>query len=76
MEIISYQSELITFTNSNIIFGTSFMNGADIYNKLIENTQIISQSFGGIIGTDGYAEGYSKANAYVLIPGISISNRR
>ena len=64
----SYQSELITFTNSNIIFGTSFMNGADIYNKLIENTQIISQSFGGIIGTDGYAEGYSKANAYVLIP--------
>ena len=64
----SYQSELITFTNSNIIFGTSFMNGAGIYNKIIENTKIISQSYGGTLGADGYAEGYSKANAYVLIP--------
>lgn len=64
----SYQSELITFTNSNVILGTSFSNGADIYNKIIENTKVISQSYGGIIGADGYTAGYSKANAYVLIP--------
>ena len=44
------------------------MNGAGIYNKIIENTKIISQSYGGTLGADGYAEGYSKANAYVLIP--------
>ncbi|WP_188617474.1 T9SS outer membrane translocon Sov/SprA [Cloacibacterium rupense] len=64
----SFASELITFTNSNIIFGTSFTNGADIYNTIIENTKVISQSFGGVIGPDGYAEGYSKSNAYVLVP--------
>lgn len=64
----SYQSELITFTNSNIILGTSFTDGADIYNKIIENTKVVSQSFGGVIGADGYAQGYSRANAYVLIP--------
>lgn len=63
----SFASELITFTNSNILLKTSFSNSTDIYQKILENTKIISQTYGSP-GTNGYVAGYSKANAYVLIP--------
>ena len=52
------------------------MNGAGIYNKIIENTKIISQSYGGTLGADGYAEGYSKGKCLCLNPSISSRNRR
>ncbi len=62
----SFASEMITFTNSNILLKTSF--GSDnIYEKIIENAKTISQMY-GTPQADGYAEHYSKANAYVLIP--------
>ena len=63
----SFASELITFTNSNILLKTSFSNSTDIYQKILENTKTISQMYGNP-SVNGYADGYSKANAYVLIP--------
>ena len=68
----SFASEMITFTNSNILLKTSF--GSDnIYEKIIENAKTISQMY-GTPQADGYAEHYSKANAYVLIPAFPSSD--
>ena len=67
----SFATEMITFTNSNILLKTSF--GSDnIYEKIIENAKTISQMY-GTPQADGYAEHYSKANAYVLIPAFQAS---
>ncbi len=63
----SFASEIITFTNSNIILGTSFSSKDGLYQKILENTKALSQTFGAP-AANGYAPGYSKANAYVLIP--------
>ena len=63
----SFSSELITFTNSNMLLKTSFSN-VDLYQKIIENAKIISRTYDGTLDAEGFVEGHSKTNAYVLIP--------
>jgi len=77
----SFASELITFTNSNVLLRTSFSNSDNLYQKILENAKALSLSHTGNIDSNGYVEGYSKSNAYILIPafqaaieGRSVSN--
>lgn len=64
----SYGNEFVSYSRTAWTFKTSFIDGNTIYNNLIANAQKISQTYGGTIGADGFAEGRSLANAYVLIP--------
>ncbi|PIE50029.1 MAG: cell surface protein SprA [Flavobacteriales bacterium] len=63
----AFENEFTTYSNSAIMVSTAF-GGGDIYRKMVENTKQISQQMGGTVDANGYTEGHSVANAYVLIP--------
>ena len=65
---LSFASEMITFSNSSFLLKTSFSNSDDLYQKILENAKALSQTYAGAQGADGFVEGYSKANTYILIP--------
>lgn len=64
----SFGSDLITYSRTAWTFGTSFVDGRTIYENMIENARIISQQMGGPVGPNGFTDGHSLANAYVLVP--------
>lgn len=68
----TYVDRFETLNSSNIAISTAFMDPDQMYQTFVENTQIISQRLGmanGMApGTDGYYEGYGKANYDVLVP--------
>ncbi|WP_292009241.1 cell surface protein SprA [Chryseobacterium sp.] len=64
----SYADDFVTYSNSVVLLKTSFKDGQAIYQALKANAMAISQQMGGVIGADGFTEGHSLANAYVLIP--------
>ena len=64
----AFANDLVTYSNSVVLLKTSFQEGRAIYEAIRENARTISQQMGGTIGTDGFTEGHSIANAYVLIP--------
>ncbi|MGV4414516.1 T9SS outer membrane translocon Sov/SprA [Chryseobacterium sp. T1] len=70
----SFGSELVTYSTTSWTMGTSFKDGSYLYNTIKDNAKIISQqSLSREVGpdqfdTEGYKVGYSKSNAYVLIP--------
>ncbi|KMQ68000.1 gliding motility protein [Chryseobacterium sp. FH2] len=63
-----FANDFVTYSNSVILLKTAFKDGASIYKSIRENARAISQQMGGTVGTDGFTEGHSIANAYVLIP--------
>ena len=64
----TFANDLVTYSNSVMLLKTSFKDGAAIYQAIRENARTLSQQMGGAIGADGFTEGHSIANAYVLIP--------
>ncbi|UOU98755.1 cell surface protein SprA [Chryseobacterium daecheongense] len=64
----AFANDQITYSNSVVLLKTSFKEGQAIYQAIRENARTISQQLGGILGPDGFTEGHSIANAYVLIP--------
>ncbi len=64
----SFGSDLITYSNTSWMFNTAFKDGNEIYTDMLENARIISQQMGGTLQSDGFTDGHSIANAYVLIP--------
>ena len=64
----SFENELVTHSRSAWMFRTAFRNRTDVYNTMLKNARAISQQKGGRLMADGFVEGYSLANAYVLIP--------
>ncbi|WP_415325484.1 cell surface protein SprA [Chryseobacterium sp. MMS23-Vi53] len=64
----TFANDLVTYSNSVVLLKTSFKDGAAVYQAIRQNARIISQQMGGPIGADGFTEGHSIANAYVLIP--------
>ena len=64
----SFGNELITFSRTAWTFKTAFTDGATIYDNMIANARQISQQMGGPLAADGFTEGHSLANAYVLVP--------
>lgn len=65
-----FANEMITHTKSVWTMPTAFVSSDQIYQNMIENARVLSQNLanGAVIGTNGFAEGYGVANAYVLIP--------
>ena len=64
----SYGTDLITYSRTAWTFGTSFVDGRKIYENIISNARIISQQMGGPLDANGFTDGHSLANAYVLVP--------
>ncbi len=67
----TFANDLVTYSNSTILLKTSFSEGQAVYQALRENARALSQKLGGpgaTLDNDGFAEHYSIANAYVLIP--------
>jgi cell surface protein SprA len=66
----TFANDLITYSNSVILLKTSFKDGKAVYQSIRENARVISQQLGDIstINSDGFTNGYSISNAYVLIP--------
>ncbi|KQT21770.1 cell surface protein SprA [Chryseobacterium sp. Leaf404] len=65
---LTFATDLISYSNSVNTVKTSFQDGMAVYAAIRQNAQAISQQIGGTPGADGFAPGYSIANAYVLIP--------
>ncbi|WP_313093869.1 T9SS outer membrane translocon Sov/SprA [Chryseobacterium flavum] len=67
----TFANDLITYSNSTMLLSTSFKDGQAVYQAIRANAQALSRQLGGpnaVITNDGFAEHYSIANAYVLIP--------
>ena len=64
----SFGTDMVTYSRTAWTFGTTFVDGRTIYDNIIANAKTISQQMPGVVNADGFVEGYSLANAYVLIP--------
>lgn len=64
----SFGTDLITYSNTSWTFNTSFKDGTALYQSIKENALAISQQYKGIRDREGFTAGYSKSNAYILIP--------
>lgn len=64
----AFQNDLLTYSRSTWMFKTAFSNRNDVFNGIVANAQEISQKLGGKLLVDGFTEGHSLANAYVLVP--------
>jgi cell surface protein SprA len=65
---LTFASDMITYSNSVNTIKTAFQDGSAVYATIRQNARALSQQLGGTPGADGFAAGYSIANAYVLIP--------
>nr|WP_245707137.1 cell surface protein SprA [Epilithonimonas hungarica] len=64
----AFATEMITYSNTAWTFNTAFKDGAALYQSIKDNALAISQQYDGIRDAEGYVAGYSRSNAYVLIP--------
>ncbi|UOE42473.1 cell surface protein SprA [Chryseobacterium suipulveris] len=64
----SFGNDMITHSKTAWTFRTAFTDGATIYDNMIANARQISQQMGGTLAGDGFTDGHSLANAYVLVP--------
>ncbi|WP_373710095.1 cell surface protein SprA, partial [Kaistella sp.] len=64
----SFGSDMVTYSRTAWTFGTSFVDGQTIYENIKANARLISQQMPGVVNADGFVDGYSLANAYVLVP--------
>ncbi|HCN47783.1 MAG TPA: cell surface protein SprA [Chryseobacterium sp.] len=67
----TFANEMVTYSNSTMLLGTSFKQGQAVYQALRENARALSQQLGGpgaALDNNGFAQHYSIGNAYVLIP--------
>lgn len=64
----SFATELTTYTKSVWTMSTAFTDGNTVYNNMLANAREISQSFGGTVRAEGFTDGHSLANPYVLVP--------
>lgn len=65
---MAFENELLTYSKSTWMFKTAFKGEDEVYRTLRANAQQLSQQKGGNILADGFAEGYSLGNSYILIP--------
>ncbi|WP_426275978.1 cell surface protein SprA [Chryseobacterium sp. S-02] len=64
----AFANDFVTYSNTVVALNTAFKDGAAIYQAIRANAVAISQQMGGPLNADGFTEGHSIANAYVLIP--------
>ena len=64
----SFGSDMMTYSNTAWTFKTAFKDGTALYQSIKENALAISQQYEGVRDREGFTAGYSRSNAYVLIP--------
>lgn len=67
----TFATDMITYSNSTMLLSTSFKDGQAVYQMIRDNAQALSLQLGGpgaLIDNNGFAQHYSIANSYVLIP--------
>lgn len=67
----AFATDQVTYSNSVVLLKTSFKAGQAVYQAIRENAIALSQQLGGpgaLLNNEGFAEHYSIANSYVLIP--------
>lgn len=65
---LTFASDMITYSNSVVLVNTAFQDGQAVYETIRQNARQISQQLGGTLQNDGFTDGNSISNAYVLIP--------
>ncbi|MDO4763659.1 MAG: cell surface protein SprA [Flavobacteriaceae bacterium] len=65
---LPFANDMISFSHTDMILGTTFRDGKDLYSDLVANARQFSQSHTGLLNPDGFVDGYGLANAYILIP--------
>ena len=64
----AFENELLTFSRSTWMVKTAFKSGESVYSDMLAKAKEISSRLGGSALPNGYADGYSLGNSYVLIP--------
>ncbi|MEJ8582879.1 cell surface protein SprA [Riemerella anatipestifer] len=64
----SFANEMISYSNTEFLIGTTLKNSTDIFNDIKTRAREFSRLNSGNLTTDGFVEGYSIANTYVLVP--------
>ncbi len=64
----SFGNDMITYSKTAWTFNTAFTDGRAIYDNMVSNAREISQRLGGALQADGFTDGHSLANAYILVP--------
>ncbi|OCK51898.1 cell surface protein SprA [Chryseobacterium sp. CBo1] len=65
---LTFASDMVSYSNTVVLLNTSFKESSYIYDAIRANAQSISRQMGGLLNSDGYTDGHSLSNAYVLIP--------
>ncbi len=65
---LTFASDMVTYSNSVVLVNTAFQDGQAVYETIRQNARQISQQLGGTLQNDGFTDGNSISNAYVLIP--------
>lgn len=64
----SFGNETLSYSNSDFLLFTSFKDGNKIYRNMRIIARQISNENTGLVDNNGFVEGYSIANTYILIP--------
>ncbi|WP_407403757.1 cell surface protein SprA [Chryseobacterium sp.] len=64
----TFASDMIAYSNSVVLLNSAFKDGSAVYSVIRQNAKQISQQMGGTQNNDGFTDGHSISNAYVLIP--------
>jgi len=65
---LTFASDMVSYSNTVVLLNSSFKESSYIYDAIRSNAQAISRQMGGLLNSDGYTDGHSISNAYVLIP--------
>ncbi|MFC7347913.1 cell surface protein SprA [Chryseobacterium zhengzhouense] len=65
---LTFASDMVSYSNTVVLLNSSFKESSYIYDAIRTNARAISQQMGGALNPDGYTDGHSISNAYVLIP--------
>lgn len=65
---LTFASDMVSYSNTVVLLNSSFKESSAIYDAIRANAKIVSQQLGGALNPDGYTDGHSISNAYVLIP--------
>jgi cell surface protein SprA len=74
VRINTFQNRTAMFSSTVISISTAFKSGEYVYNKIIENSKILSEIVARsqrqpiVKNSDGYVEGYGLTNSEVLLP--------
>ena len=64
----TFANDMVSYSNTVVLLNSSFKDGNYIYDAIRTQARNLSQQLGSNLNPNGFADGYSISNAYVLIP--------